>query len=285
MRLFCFAVLLLILPIKPYAQEAIPETGKHRAKFFAYWGWNRGGFTNSDIHFHGNDYNFTLYQVVAHDRQTDLGIDPYLSPGSVTIPQTNARIGYFLNDHWSLSLGLDHMKYVMDQDQTANITGTIQNSGTPYDGVYNNSPLVLKSDFLMFEHTDGLNYINFEVRRHDMLVNLKRYHLPNISLNLIEGLGAGVLLPKTNTTLLGFNRYDDFHLAGWGLAGMVGLNLTFFDHFFIQSELKGGFINMPDIRTTEFSADRADQKFYFDQLNFIIGGNFAINFSKSTKKE
>jgi hypothetical protein len=36
--------------------------------------------------------------------------------------QTNFKLGYFINDHYSIALGADHMKYVVTQDQTANIT-------------------------------------------------------------------------------------------------------------------------------------------------------------------
>ncbi len=274
---------LIALSWTAIAQDSNVSMVPRSKKFFAYWGWNRAAYTNSEVRFHGNNYDFTIYKMVAHDRQTPLALDPYLAPGSVTIPQTNCRIGYYLNDHWSISVGLDHMKYVMDQDQIANMTGYIQNSNTPYDGVYSNTPMKMTEDFLKFEHTDGLNYINFELRRHDMLFNLKELRLPNISFNLTEGFGAGVLLPKTNTTLLGFNRYDEFHLAGYGLGAFVGMNITFFDHFFIQSELKGGFINMPDIRTTEFSADRASQHFFFSQVNFLFGANFSIPGGKSGK--
>ena len=28
-----------------------------------YWGWNRGWFSNSDIHFTEDEYDFTLYDV------------------------------------------------------------------------------------------------------------------------------------------------------------------------------------------------------------------------------
>lgn len=35
--------------------------------------------------------------------------------------------------------------------------------------------------------------------------------------------------------------------------------------------MKGGFINMPDIRTTEFKADRAAQHFFFWQGNILFG--------------
>jgi hypothetical protein len=63
----------------------------------------------------------------------------------MTIPQTNLRLGYFINDHYSIAIGVDHMKYVMTQGQTANIKGTIS-AGT-FDGVYNNSQIVLTRFF------------------------------------------------------------------------------------------------------------------------------------------
>lgn len=255
-------------------QTSSPKTYKNQ--FYIYWGWNRGFYSNSDIHFHGNSYDFTLANVAAKDNQNPVGIDPYLAPLRLTIPQTNVRIGYFITDHWSLSLGLDHMKYVMLQDQSVAITGSIQQSNTNYDGVYHNDPITLRADFLQFEHTDGLNYINAEVRRLDNLINLRRFHLPNIDINLTEGFGLGVLLPKTNTTLLGNAQYDEFHLTGYGISSFVGLNITFFEHFFIQSELKGGYINMPDIRTTLHASDRADQHFFFGQANLVVGANFTL---------
>jgi hypothetical protein len=31
----------------------------------------------------------------------------------MTIPQTNFRMGYFISDHYSLAIGVDHMKYVL----------------------------------------------------------------------------------------------------------------------------------------------------------------------------
>jgi hypothetical protein len=52
-----------------------------------------------------------------------------------------------------------------------------------------------------------------------------------------EGVGVGLLYPKTNATLLGKERYDDFHVSGYGTSLKAGLNLTFFKHFYIQGEL------------------------------------------------
>ena len=153
-------MILIILTISlqnAVAQTTQPFTQKsNKNKFYVYWGWNRDAYTNSDIHFHGINYDFTLADLVAKNKQSAVGVDPCLAPLKVTIPQTNFRIGYFITDHWSLSLGLDHMKYVMVQDQTVDINGSINNSNTNYDGGYQNSPIKLTSDFLQFEHTDGL---------------------------------------------------------------------------------------------------------------------------------
>ena len=281
MRILLFVIVTLFFSSGLMAQgpaEFSAKPNKHH--FYVYWGWNDEWFSRSNIHFHGSNYDFTLAKVVAHDKQNPIAIDPYLNASDFTIPQTNVRIGYFLSDHWSLSLGLDHMKYVMDADQEVNITGTIQKSNTPYDGVYNNDRIQLKETFLKFEHTNGLNYIHFAVRRHDTLLDLKTIHLPNIAINLVEGFEAGPLLPKTNTTLLGYQQYDEFHLAGYGLGVVAGVNITFLQNFFIQSEWKGGFCNMPDIRTTEFASDRADQYFFFTQFNVLLGANFRIGKSK-----
>jgi hypothetical protein len=168
------------------------------------------------------------------------------------------------------------MKYVMTQGQTANIKGTIS-AGTPFDGVYNNSPIVLTKDFLMYEHTDGLNYVNTEFSRHDDISKLfKIKNTDKIQVNITEGVGLGILYPKTNTTLLGKERHDDFHVSGFGTSLKAGLNVTFFKHFYIQGELKGGYINMPDIRTTKSAEDSASQNFFFFQRIIAFGGIFKV---------
>ena len=56
---------------------------------------------------------------------------------------------------------------------------------------------------------------------------------------------------------------------------VIALNLSY-KRCFIQSELKGGFINMPDIRTTENKSDRASQHFFFTQINFLVGYSFSL---------
>ena len=293
--------LLACVSLNTFAQEEIPVekyAAHNKGKFFVSWGGNRDSFSKSDVNFRGKDYNFTVDNMSAHDKPKGWHVD-YINPANMTIPQTNLRLGYFFSDHYSVTVGLDHMKYVMTQNQIANVTGNINlpadNPGSIYNGVYNNTPVDMSQGgaqeggydegvtnpngpaFLMYEHTDGLNYINTEVSRHDDIS--KWFSLPNIDkvqISLTEGLGGGVLLPKTNATLLGKERHDDFHVSGYGLSAKAGLNITFFKHFYVQGELKGGYINMQDIRTTQFSEDKASQDFFFFQRIIMFGGIFRI---------
>ncbi|MEN2412563.1 hypothetical protein [Flavobacterium mesophilum] len=293
--------LLACVSLNTFAQEEIPVekyAAHNKGKFFVSWGGNRDSFSKSDVNFRGKDYNFTVDNMSAHDKPKGWHVD-YINPANMTIPQTNLRLGYFFSDHYSVTVGLDHMKYVMTQNQIANVTGNINlpadNPGSIYNGVYNNTSVDMSQGgaqeggydegvtnpngpaFLMYEHTDGLNYINTEVSRHDDIS--KWFSLPNIDkvqISLTEGLGGGVLLPKTNATLLGKERHDDFHVSGYGLSAKAGLNITFFKHFYVQGELKGGYINMQDIRTTQFSEDKASQDFFFFQRIIMFGGIFRI---------
>lgn len=257
------------------AQESTNEQMNRKGTFFAYWGWNRSFYTNSDIHFAGKDYDFILKDIVAKDRQSPFNLRTYFNLTSFTIPQYNFRFGYYFHDKYQISFGADHMKYVMVSEQTAKINGHIENSGTNYDGDYENEDFVVAKDFLLFEHTDGLNYENIEVRRFDALFTRK-----NFVFSVNEGFGIGILLPRTNATLMNNRRYDQFNFAGYGFAAVASVNFTFFKYFFIQPEFKGGFIHMPDIRTTSNKVDRASQYFWFSQYNVVFGGNFRFDGKK-----
>jgi hypothetical protein len=267
-----FIAILILASQLAFAQNE-PLTGKtnQKGKLYVYWGWNRGWYTTSDISFKGTDYDFKLNQVVAKDRQTPISLDSYLNPTLFTVPQFNFRIGYFISENYDISFGLDHMKYVVQSDQTVKISGYISNTETSYDGEYDNDDIVIEEGFLNFEHTDGLNYLNVEFRRFDNI-----YAFNNVRINLTEGFGLGALLPKTNSTLLKNERHDDFNLAGYGISAVVAINFTFYEVFFIQSELKGGYINMPDIRTTKDKADRGSQSFLLSQLNIVFGLSFKL---------
>jgi hypothetical protein len=277
-----------------FSQETIKSekyTSHNKGKFYFFWGGNRENYSKSDIHFTGKNYDFTVYDAVADDKPKGWHVD-YIKPGSMTIPQTNFRMGYFINDHYNISVGLDHMKYVFRQNQVANVSGYINlpttDSGSTYNSNYSNAPInffnnytgnddSIPPPFLTFEHTDGLNYINTEFSRVDDISKVfKIGNTDKFQLNITEGIGFGVLYPKTNSRVLGKERYDDFHMSGYGVSAKIGLNLTFFKYFFIQTELKAGYIDMNDIKTTKENSDKATQHFLFLQRIIAFGGIFKI---------
>lgn len=276
--------LVFFLSTNAFAQNDtnIPEkfTAHNKGKFTISWGGNREKFSKSDITYKGDNYFFMVQDALAHDKPKGWHID-YITPGRMTVPQTNFKVGYFISDHYSVSVGVDHMKYVMTQNQIANISGKIDypasHPSSQFNGIYNNTPTEMTEDFLMFEHTDGLNYVYTEFARQDDISHL--FGIKNtdkFQVNINEGVGIGALYPKTNTTLMGQARHDAFHVSGFGTSLKAGINLVLFKYFTIEGDLKGGYINMPDIRTTQSSSDTAKQSFFFVQTIIAFGGTFRI---------
>lgn len=211
-----------------------PGTNK-KGEFYAHWGWNREWYNKSDIEFMGDDYHFTLRDVAAKDKPAEFDISTYFSPRNVTIPQYNFRIGYYFNEHYHISLGVDHMKYVVQPYQMVKIDGEIDEQGNRYNGNYNNDDILIQPGFLELEHSDGLNYSNVEIGRFDNVLQRKK-----LTLGITEAFGAGVMYPKTDANLFNNPRHDAFHVSGFGLNTQIGVNLKFGKHLYLQSEFRGG---------------------------------------------
>ena len=265
--LFFLAAQVLVV----YAQQT--NAVARKGKFFFYWGYNRAGFTNSDIHFTGPGYDFTLEAVQAKDRPQEFSFRGYFGITTMWQPQYIYRLGYFVSDHWSISLGLDHMKYIMSQFQTVEIKGEINQEGNPFNGVYNAGDKIwLHPRFLTYEHSDGLNYLNASADYH-----LTFYQIPSGKFRIdgFAGGGLGVQIPKSNVQLFNELRNDSFHLTGFGVHTNVGISFVGWDVLFIRTQAKGGFQYMPDVITRPNKApDRASQFFWFGMWDFAIGAQW-----------
>ena len=260
------------------------NTRRKKGQFFASWGWNRASYSTSDITFEGNDFDFVIRNVKADDKPKPFGIE-FLDPGGLTLPQTNLEIGYFYDDNFNIVLGYDHMKYVMRNNyKTVEISGNINVGDYDYfgntynfDGIYAYSQIALSEPFLTFEHTDGLNYIFMGINHFDSFNKMLKLNTNKIEVALEEGVDVGFVMPKTNTTILGNKRYDEFHIAGFGASASLGLSITFFNHFFIKTDFKYGYINMSDIRITNDSSEKAWQEFTFAESAYTFGYRFYLH--------
>lgn len=245
-----------------------PEAVHLRHRVFANWGYNRAQYSVSNIHFEGPGYDFILHDVASADQPKPFSFAVYLDPRDLSLPQYNYRVGWFLNDKWSFSVGIDHMKYVMTQDQSVRITGSISSARSQQYAGSEEHQVTLSEDFLIYEHTDGLNLVSADADHYDRLWDSpSRKH----ALFLTEGAFIGPVIPRSDVRLFGEGLNNKFHLAGYGAGAQVGLMAVFWDRLFLRAAVKGGYIELPDVLTTGTDEDRARQRFWFVEEYAVLG--------------
>src|SRR5690348_12843468 len=107
-----------------------------------------------------------MRDVTASDNPEKLSMS-YLNIEKITIPQFNVRLGYFFKDKWAVTLGYDHMKYLMDHPQEINLEGEIQPGVSDlWSGTYDNQLVTSDYEHIHYENSDGLNYIRVELARY-----------------------------------------------------------------------------------------------------------------------
>ena len=263
-RLAAMVLLTFFLQAGVQAQE----DAARQKKWSVSWGWNRAAFSNSDIHFWGSNHDFTLKGVQAADRPGEVSLtsffDTYVNPMNMTLPQTNLRVGYQYSSDIAIALNLDHMKYVMAQDQIAPISGAIL-------GVIQSGTKVLADNWLTYEHTDGLNIISLEIEKQrpvDWFGGDRRAKLFALA-------GLGVVIPKSNVKmgLIDQARNDEFHLAGYSLHAGAGLEIDLYKELFLRTTYKLGYVNLPDVLTSA-RGDKAAQSFMYNELMAVLGWRF-----------
>ncbi|PCJ27858.1 MAG: hypothetical protein COA97_02680 [Flavobacteriales bacterium] len=299
-----------IVPIEENIEKAPKEKPTYNRKkgtAYFYWGYNRSAFTNSNIRFKGSDYDFTIKNVKGSDAPTK-EFGTYVNPSSFSVPQYDWRIGYFITDKYSVSFGHAHMKYEIE-DQVVKMTGTISNG--EFAGEYNDTPIRVGEEdnvstntqngyptgiVSKLEHCDGLNNFTFEFARRDNLwVSRNGKHC--LSFELSVGVGASVT--DTESEVLGVSdpnhgdqseanehaheggadehggSWNGFHLAGYTTSLSTSIQLEFFNHFFIQTRLKGGYVNLTNFITTH-DGGRGSQQLGFVEGFIAVGYTFQL---------
>ena len=250
----------------------------NKGKFFVHWGYNFSSYAKSDIHFKGKGYDFTMMDVKAKDRPSKLSWD-YINPAEITIPQFNFHFGYYFKDNYSVSLGWDHMKYVVTVPQSVKIKGYIDAqisdpgiSTGEWAGTYDGQLVTLADTVLKFEHTDGYNFATVGIERYD---DIWVSRSGKQSLNTEVGLDAGLLIPRTDARLFGVGDNHYWNIAGYGFSGKVGLQYHFLKWMYFQASFKSGFTDLNKIHTTgRNSVDNAKQNIWFFENYYVLGVRF-----------
>ena len=272
-RMLKYFILFFAISVASFGQHL-----KRKGTYFVYWGYNRSAYPASDIRFKGTGYDFTLASVAASDAPTPFdGFETYFNPSLFSIPQFNFHGGYFLKDNLSISLGWDHMKYVVNDFQTTHISGTISgqvsNPAIPvnpaYVGNFSNAAIVINpQDFVDYEHTDGFNYAAIELDHYKALWRAKA---GKMQLDWVNGFGVGVVVPRSDVRLFSVGKNNFWNLAGAGASIRTGLRLNLTRLLFFQTDLKGGYTNLWDVHTTGRSVDNASQSIWFGEFTGALG--------------
>lgn len=207
--------------------SAATQTRSPRREYFVSWGYNGDRYANSDLHISqpdlGND--FTLVNVSARDSKawTDL------FNHSLFVPQYNFRIGMFFNDKWGVELALDHMKWIVRENQQVRMTGTLD--GDPVD-----EQVTLSADVLRYQLNNGANpvFINLIRRVHIAGEPGRTGHMAFLA----KG-GGGFAWPHTENTLFGQPNdkgFQPFH--GWNLDAAAAFRIHLWRPLYFEVEEK-----------------------------------------------
>lgn len=273
MRISVLIAFLFLLPALANGQKwsSKRKYSTRKNTLYIYWGYNRSMYTKSDINFVGPRYNFIAENVAASDRPSNK-LNEYFAPNKFTIPQFNVRVGYYYADHWDVSFGYDHMKYVMDPNQIIYLNGHIETSTSELNGDYDQSTgkIPIRYEDLHYENTNGLNYISVQLTN-----TTPRYETRDrkFAIHQILGGGGGPVLTQTGFNWDGVEYQSGMAITGYGLSVHAGVRFDFFNRFFLMSDWSTGFIHLPHNRTIQNAPDYARQKFVFAQW-VLMGGVF-----------
>lgn len=233
------------------------------------WGYNTEWYTKSTIHFKmGNGNDFRLHSARAHDKPD---MDAVLkTPGDLSIPQYNYRLGFYLNNRRTraVEINFDHAKYVVTDGQRVHVTGSIDGKPVNGDSVLN------RESFLHFEHTDGANWLHINYVRQKTIFTTYRKARPLV--NLIWKIGAGINIPRTDFTWRGERLNNNFHVAGYNIGAEGGARLYPLKKLFVEFTGKSGYVRYINAlaNTESQKGNRATHGFGYIELIGLLGYDF-----------
>ncbi len=270
MKVIIFFLCAFMLSVSAYSQESVEVVKKKKVHgtFYLTWGYHRDNYSKSNIHFKDSktgDYDFTLYKAKASDR-LDI-YDNFLGGEALTIPQYVFYGGYFFGNKgdWGIELGWDHLKYIVDNNQVLHLKGTI-------NGQYYDQDTLINPAFIQYEHTNGNNYLMANV--------LKRYTFfksprANHKLSAIVKVGAGILVPKTYSVVMGKTNDGPFRPSGIVVGTALALRYDLLKYFFIEHSIKGAVVDYTAVKL--YGEGRAKQQFLSLQYIFSFGLNIPMS--------
>lgn len=238
--------------------SAQQEPGRKRTVYMGL-GSHRAFYSNSDIHLRGsgdNNFDFRLYDVKAKD---DGGLK-FNAPSAV---QYSYVVGIVWNKSgWGVEFNFDHLKYFVQAGQSVRIEGKINERLVSGD-------TVLNKPFFHLEHSDGANYAMLNLIKWIPLTKPNQRH----GLQLLLKGGAGVVVPKTNSTIMGKHYDEKYALSGYVTGAEAGMRYYFMKHLFTTLSFKGAYANYNNFRIMD---GKGSQQWLSGQVNVLVGAQVSL---------
>ena len=236
---------------------------KAKGAFYLTWGYHWNSYSKSTIHLkdHVSDnYDFTLYHAKAKD-QPDMH-DLLKTP--LTVPQYVLRVGFMFENKKDLGIEFswDHLKYVVIDNQMMHLKGSIHD-------VYYDKDTVVTPDLVHFEHTNGNNYAMLSLVKRMIFFEAKHQKL-----SAMFTAGAGILVPKTDSRVLGNHNDGPFRYSGIVIGTSAGFRYELFKYFYLEPSLKGAFADYTNAKV--YLQGRARHTFFSAQYILAAGINVPI---------
>lgn len=245
-----------------------------RGTLFAYAGYNRSFYTNSDIQFSGYNYNFKMADVKAYDNSQKVGLVDFKN---IDAPQFSARLGYYIKDHWALSLGIDQMKYVMANPNEVLISGNIEegyDETTNLSGNYDNLQFTTNRETFHYQNTKMSSYLRLGLTRDDRWFMTRN---GEFAITSIMGIGIGGLMTSNDFTFAGRQDNGTSSFSGYGISANLGARFEFFRHLFLQLNANGGLQHQLNVKTrSNDPSAQAKHKYGYAEVDLSLGCLFYI---------
>lgn len=269
--LILFLALIIFSPSFGQRKRSKTKNSYAQGTLFGYWGYNRSFYTKSTIRFVGSGYDFELKGAIARDNQSR-ELNKYFNINTITVPQFNGRLGYYFKDHWAISFGYDHMKYIFADNNRVNIYGNISpgiDTVTNLSGNYDGQEFITDRNTFHYENSNGLNYLRLELTRTDQWYATRSKWFA-FSTNI--GLGAGGLLSFNDFTFAGRKDQVTISMSGYGASAHLGARFEFFKHVFLQANLSGGMMHQVRVKTRPNDPSAYARQFYgYGEMDIVLG--------------
>ena len=221
-RIFC--LLIIVGSLSAQAQSGQIE-GKSGVLYFGF-GTHKIFYTKSDLHLVGTgdpSFDFTLKKVRAKD-------DFFLKKTGGA-PQYDYKMGYyFKKKNFGIEFNFDHVKYFVRHDQSVRTVGIV-------DGQKLDAVMPVTTYVENFEHSDGANYALFNFVKWK---NLSCGSQNKSGLIWELKAGAGPVVPKTNSKIMGKHWDDRYKIAGYVVALETGLRYNY-KFLFVEPSFKAAY--------------------------------------------